>query len=157
MLNHGHSWQKSAIFIAGLLTLLYLIDFEKIGLNTSDKERNTPDFKHKFFSKCECRRNESFILSNSNLNKISNKSQTKENEISKEESGLYEFDSSLKNVNYIVKERELNDLVCGVYETLRRGRHQKVIGYSLYGKENSYTGSLKSKNTNKPSKSIFIY
>ena len=96
-------------------------------------------------------------MSKSNSNKISNKSQTKENEISKEESGLYEFDSSLKNVNYIVKERELDDLVCGVYETLRRGRHQKVIGYSLYGKENSYTGSLKSKNTNKPSKSIFIY
>jgi len=155
MFNHGHSWQKAAIVIAGLLTLLYLIDFEKISF--SDKERNTLDFKYKFFSKCECRRNESFILSQSNLNKISNKSQANENEISAGKSGLYEFISSLKNFKYIVKEQELDDLVCGVFETLRRGRHQKVIGYSLYGKENAYTGSLKSKNTNKPSKSIFIY
>ena len=84
-------------------------------------------------------------MSKKSLNKISNINQ------SNDKSDLYEVSPTWNNSKYTVKEQELDELVCGVYETLRRGRHQKVIGYSLYGKEKLYTGCLESKNKNKTS------
>ncbi len=65
----------------------------------------------------------------------------------KNSTNLYEVSSRMNNLSYIVKENELDELVCGVYETLRRGRHQKVIGYSLYGKNSRYSSALKSTNS----------
>jgi len=118
-------WKRFSIVILGLLTLLYFIDFEAINLGDRNKTSTWPKFNH-LVSKCDCRKNEEIFLKRQNF-------------------GLYAVTSTLNNSNYTVKESELNELVCGVYETLRRGRNQKVIGYSLYGKENLYTGSLTSR------------
>ena len=146
-------WWKFTFLIVGLLTLLFFVDFGTLSLNTKNMGRiiksissqNTIESKYKLFSKCECRRNETVMLSKKSLNKRSNKNQSNEYKISNENSDLYEVTSTLNSFNnYIVKEQELDELICGVYETLRRGRHQKVIGYSLYGKEKFYSGYLES-------------
>ena len=129
-----------AIVIAGLLTFIYFkaIDlhssntvkiFEAIlSQNIGNKFSNNNNYK--YFSNCNCRRNDHISIV---------KEQT-----SSENSDLYVVRSTLNNTNYIVKETELDELVCGVYETLRRGRHQKVIGYSIFGKNSRYTIALKS-------------
>jgi len=118
-------WKRFSIVILGLLTILYFIDFKVINLGDRNTISTWLKFDH-LVSKCDCRKNEDIFLKRQNF-------------------GLYSVTSTLNNSNYTVKESELNELVCGVYETLRRGRNQKVIGYSLYGKENLYTGSLKSR------------
>jgi len=118
-------WKRFSFVLLGLLTLLYFIDFEAINLGERNKTSTWPKLKH-LSSKCGCRKNEDIFLNRQN-------------------SGLFAVTSTLNNYNYTVKEAELDELVCGVYETLRRGHHQKVIGYSLYGKENLYTGSLTSR------------
>jgi len=112
-------WKRFSIVILGLLTLLYFIDFEAINLGERNKISTRLKLNH-LFSKCDCRKNEIIFVNRQN-------------------SGLFAVTSTLNNYNYTVKEAELDELVCGVYETLRRGRHQKLIGYSLYGKENFYT------------------
>ena len=132
-----------AIVIAGLLTLLYFIYFKAIDLHSSNivkifeaissqniGKKYSNYNKYKYFSNCNCRRNDHISIV---------KEQT-----SSENSDLYVVRSILNNTNYIVKETELDELVCGVYETLRRGRHQKVIGYSIFGKNSRYTIALKS-------------
>ncbi len=43
----------------------------------------------------------------------------------------------------MAEKEELDELTCGTYETLRRGLNQKVIGYSLYGKNEFYYVKLK--------------
>jgi hypothetical protein len=116
---------KFSIVLVGLLTLLYFFDFETINLGDINKTSTRHTVNH-LSSKCDCRKNEEIFLNRQNPD-------------------FYAVTSTLNNSKYNVKETELDELVCGVYETLRRGRHQKVIGYSLYGKENLYTGSLKSK------------
>jgi hypothetical protein len=111
----------------GLLLSHYFIYSILIEINLNYKSTTSkwpkPD---NLSSKCECRTNEDIYLKRQN-------------------SGLYAVTSTLNNSNYNAIEAELDELVCGVYETLRRGRHQKVIGYSLYGKEHLYTGSLTSR------------
>ena len=148
MFRFGRLCLKFTIVIGvGLLALLFFVDFETISLNTENlgsiiKSISSQNTK-KLVSKCECRRNELIIFSKKSLNKSSNINQ------SNDKSDLYEVSPTWNNSKYTVKEQELDELVCGVYETLRRGRHQKVIGYSLYGKEKLYTGCLESKNKNK--------
>ena len=118
--------RRFLIVLVGLLTLLYFFDFKK-SINLADKNKTSKWPKRNYLSsKCDCRKNEDILLLRHN-------------------SGLYAVTSTLKNSNYNVKEAELDELVCGLYETLRRGRHQKVIGYSLYGKEDINTRYLQSK------------
>ena len=128
---------KFTIAIAGLLTLLYLINFKEINYDNrylgrifgAISSQNTHNINYEYSSKCECRRNEKIsILNQQNFSKKS-----------------YQVRSTQNNLKYTVKGQEIDELVCGVYETLRRGRHQKVIGYSLYGKLNQYTRPLKSR------------
>jgi len=85
---------------------------------------------YQFHSKCGCRKNENITVYKQNVIKNST---------------LYDVVSTLNSFYYTVKEDQLDDLVCGAYETLRRGRHQKVIGYSLYGTNDFYTEYLTSK------------
>ena len=128
--------------LAGFLTLLYFINFEEILLHKKSEEERISDaisiqntrhkltkniIKYQILSKCDCRRNESIDIENQNIY------------------DLYEVSSALNNSKYTVKVQEIDELVCGVYETLRRGHHQKVIGYSLYGKAKRYTHFLKSR------------
>ncbi len=116
------------IVIAGLLTLFYFIGFEPNDLLIRNKEDPTKNFKQ-YMPKCDCQKNDLIFVN-------------KQNSIDKP--GWYEVTSTFTDKNYIVKETELDELVCGIYETLRRGRHQKVIGYSIYGANTRYTLALKS-------------
>jgi hypothetical protein len=116
---------KFSIALVGILTLLFFIDFNAINLIYRNRTSKWSKLNN-LSSECDCRKNEDILLKRKN-------------------SGLYTVTSTLNNSNYVVKEAELDELVCGVYDTLRRGRHQKVIGYSLYGKEDLYTGSLTSR------------
>jgi len=127
---------KFSIVLVCLLTLLYFFDFETINLGDIKKTSTRRKLNH-LSSKCDCRKNEDIILNRQNPD-------------------FYTVTSTLNNSKYNVKETELDELVCGVYETLRRGRRQKVIGYSLYGKENLYTGSLKSKKSQSYSRKATI-
>ncbi len=113
------------------LAFLYIYDFDTVNSNTvyfGKIIKNVTSQKpgYQYSSKCECRRGELIFL---NYN---------------QDSDLYEVTSTLKNLTYSVEESELDELTCGVYETLRRGRGQKVIGFSLYGKEKLYTEYLTS-------------
>lgn len=47
------------------------------------------------------------------------------------------------NKSYRLVKKDLNLGTCNLYNTLRRGPHQKVIGYSLYGKNPRYYNELK--------------
>jgi hypothetical protein len=108
------------------LAFLYIYDFDTINSNTvhaGKAIKNVLSQKpgYQYSSKCDCRRGDLISLNY------------------KQDSDLYEVTSTLKNLT------ELDELTCGVYETLRRGRGQKVIGFSLYGKEKLYTEYLTSK------------
>ncbi len=115
-----------------LLAFFYIYDFETTYSNTVHvgnviKNLLSQRPGYQYSSKCECRRGDLIFLNY------------------KQDSDLYEVTSTLKNLAYSVEETELDELTCGVYETLRRGRGQKVIGFSLYGKERLYTEYLTSK------------
>jgi len=130
-----HRQYKIAVLILSSLTFFYFIQFDTIKSTTAFKRRIFDKKSSKlpvyeFHSKCGCRKNENITLYKHNVI---------------ENSSLYDVISTLNNFYYTVKEDELDDLVCGTYETLRRGRHQKVIGYSLYGTNDFYTKYLTSK------------
>lgn len=71
-------------------------------------------------SECSCRKNEKIIVS-----KYANRSDI-------------EVLSTKNNISYWVDENELNHINCNLFNTLRRGKKQKVISYSLYGKKKYY-------------------
>jgi hypothetical protein len=126
---------KIGVLIFLSLTFFYFIPFKTIKSNAAFKglifdKKSSKIPVYQFHSKCDCRKNENITL-------------YKQNVI--ENSTLYDVVSTLNNFYYTVKEDQLDDLVCGAYETLRRGHHQKVIGYSLYGTNDFYTEYLTSK------------
>ena len=121
---------KIAIVLVVSLNILHMYYSDTPKLKTAHVEQKT---RYRLFSKCDCRRNDHIFVNK---------------QIASDNSDLYEVTTTFNSSSYTVKETELDELVCGAYETLRRGRHQKVIGYSLYGKEWRYTGFLKSRKRN---------
>ncbi len=120
-----------AVFLGLVFLIVYYFGIIKFKLEHSGFTANKKQphrSGHQYYTNCDCRKNDLVFLN-------------------KQKTNLYEVSSSMNNSNYIVKENELDELVCGVYETLRRGRHQKVIGYSLYGKNRHYSLALKSTNS----------
>lgn len=71
-------------------------------------------------SECSCRMNEKIIVS-----RYANRSDI-------------QVLSTKNNISYWATENELNHINCNLFNTLRRGRKQKVIAYSLYGKRQYY-------------------
>ncbi len=78
---------------------------------------------YQYISECNCRKNDVVYV-----HKIKDS---------------YQVTTTLKNLIYMAEKEELDELTCGTYETLRRGLNQKVIGYSLYGKNEFYYVKLK--------------
>lgn len=55
----------------------------------------------------------------------------------------FKVQSSFKNKKeYYLSKLELQNIRCNFYSALRRGKHTKVIGYSLYGKNMEYYNRL---------------
>ena len=78
----------------------------------------------KLKSECNCRKEDSILLTKNDLENTFNVFST--------------LDKSTYNVNYT----ELYSITCGLYQTLRHKRNQKVIGMSLYGKNKLYSKYL---------------
>ena len=76
-------------------------------------------FGIKLESDCSCRQNEKIFMKNNFI--------------------VY---SSLTGNSYQVTSKELVKNTCALYKTLRRGKHQKVISFSLYGKDKFYYNRL---------------
>lgn len=89
-------------------------------------KNNGPWNNSQYSSECDCRRTEKLT-------------------ISKIESGnKYKVHSTqIGKPDYFVTEEELNKLKCDPFNSLRRGRNQKVIGVSLYGNKEMYYALLK--------------
>jgi hypothetical protein len=69
-------------------------------------------------SECECRRTEKINL--------------------KQTDSYTEIDIQNTDINYDVENGYLENITCDLYNVLRRGKKQKVIGFSLYGKNKLY-------------------
>ena len=83
----------------------------------SFQNKNNVIFKE-LESECECRRNEKITL--------------------KQTDSYTEIDIQNTDVNYDVENDYLENITCDLYNVLRRGKKQKVIGFSLYGKNKLY-------------------
>ena len=83
----------------------------------SFQNKNNVIFKE-LKSECECRRNEKITL--------------------KQTDSYTEIDIQNTDVNYDVENDYLENITCDLYNVLRRGKKQKVIGFSLYGKNKLY-------------------
>lgn len=98
-------------------------------------EKETRDFNENelvFTSKCDCKNNEQIRLFKINDH-------------------FYSISSVLKNTNAKIPKYNVSKLKfessifsCDMYNSLRRGPNQKVISYSLYGKNTFYYKSIKS-------------
>jgi hypothetical protein len=49
---------------------------------------------------------------------------------------------TIVKLTYNLSKEEYNSINCDLYNVLRRGKNQKVIGYSLYGKERRYYNQI---------------
>jgi hypothetical protein len=79
-----------------------------------------------YTSECDCRRTETIKIAQSLTE------------------GNYKVYSTKNGTSgYSVTETELNKLKCDPYNSLRRGRNQKVIGISLYGNKEKYHELIK--------------
>ena len=86
-----------------------------------------------FHSKCLCKRDKSIYLQRDKL------SHSIYSVYSKKINS-----TGLNSLYSLTKEEYENSIVtCDMYNVLRRGKHQKVIGYSLYGKNKFYYDKLK--------------
>jgi len=97
---------KIAIVTVVSLNILHIYYFDALSVEMvvlTQKNRG------QFFSKCDCRKNDHIFV---------------KKQISSDTSDLYEVFSTFANLNYTVKETELDELVCGVYETLRTSMRQ---------------------------------
>ncbi len=115
----------------GLISFLFYLNYStnpcaeieyKIATNKSSNTKT-------FTSTCNCRKSENIVLS----------------KIIESHLNFFEVYSTLTNQKYYVTEQELNHLTCGVHQTLRRSRNQKIIGYSLYGHNKKYSEQLEGK------------
>jgi len=80
-------------------------------------------------SNCECRKDEKIILEENNDNTLS----------------VFLVKNYMKTNLYNLNKTEYNELLltCNKYSSLRRGKHQKVISYTLFGKNGLYYDKLK--------------
>jgi len=131
ILNTCKKYKHWVILSFGLISFLFYLNFStnscaeikyKIATNKSSNTKT-------FTSTCDCRNSENIFLS----------------KIIESQLNLFEVYSTLTNQKYYVTEQELNHLACGVHQTLRRNRNQKIIGYSLYGKNKKYSEQLEGK------------
>ena len=106
---------------------LYIIDMQ------NRKYFNSQLSEYK--SKCSCRQNENILLNN---NTVDYSELTQFTTLT-----VYLTNSDLTKNIYNVTQNELNSFTCGIYNTLRRGKKQKIIGFSLYGKEQIYYDLIK--------------
>lgn len=134
MLNH-----KKFIIILFLTILCYVLNYSKISLIVLSQigiynlivTVNSQLFKDKsyglisFKSECSCRNND-FILVEKN-------------------DKVYNIKNRNNNIMYSLTKTEFEKLhfTCDLYKTLKRGKSQKVIGYSLYGTDPLYYNYLK--------------
>ena len=51
---------------------------------------------------------------------------------------LIEFNKSGVDESYFVSKTEINNITCDAYNVFRRGIGQKIISFSLYGKDERY-------------------
>lgn len=56
---------------------------------------------------------------------------------------FYEVRSDILNSKYTIDKHFLKNITCDMTNVLRRGPNQKVIGFSLYGKDKFYYNLLK--------------
>lgn len=80
-----------------------------------------------FTSQCKCRANERIQVKGFIMNNYKS----------------FEVSSNLANFMYRVDENILEETTCDMFNVLRRGLKQKVIGFSLYGKNKKYYNLLK--------------
>jgi len=112
------------IFIT--LTLLLSITLIAIFLNydfNSLKKNNLKIFK----SECECKKDTKIILINQNENNY--------------EIRVKKLEKTIKT--YFLENVDTLKLKCNTFSSLKRGKNQKVIGFSLYGKNQRYYNYLK--------------
>ena len=132
-------YKRSAFLI--VICILYLVTyyiFQSLVLNyqnniaTTDQDYDDIGMSHKqikianssYFSKCQCR-TEKIVLT-------------------KHSSDTYQVSSSLSTFrNYEVTTNEISRIKCGHFNTLRRGKKQKVISTTLYGRNKKYYNLLK--------------
>ena len=111
-------------FIVGI-TIIYLIFNQKrtnaYNINNFNENNGILSLK----SECSCKQNEIILIVNNTSNYIQSY-------------------STLTHKSYTVAQSELNNFSCEMFNTLRRGRDQKVIGLTLYGKKDLYYDYLKS-------------
>ena len=111
-----HKYRKFVIF----LFLFSLILFQSKFNYDNTVLNSIKTFK----SDCACRQKESIILTNG----------YSEN--------TYRVFSTLDDSTFYVNTPELYSTTCGLYETLRHKRNQKVIGMSLFGNNTKYSKLL---------------
>ena len=115
-----------ANFTTILSNLFYRLQFAPISIQIQIDTNNI------LKSNCECRKNEQISLE---LNK------------NHDHLIIYSFDTITKTIknlfNISVEEFENSKFSCDLYALLRRGKSQKVISYSLYGKDQFYYKKLK--------------
>ncbi len=58
--------------------------------------------------------------------------------IAKTNESFFEVYSTLKKSWYSVTENEINHITCDIFQQLRRGKNQKVLGFALFGKDERY-------------------
>jgi hypothetical protein len=102
-------------------------------VETHKRDQNQ-EIQIEYQSKCDCKKDKKIIL---------------RRESSSHEYFVYETrrntkDDVIKLYSISTQEYENSILTCDHYNTLRRGKHQKVISYSLYGRNRFYYNKLKS-------------
>ena len=85
---------------------------------------NNPQTSSIVKSNCECRQNDNILI-------IKYQSD-------------YEIITNRGTNSYRVTQKEMNSTNCNLFSTLRHGKHQKVLGFSLYGSKKYYSGLLPS-------------
>jgi len=111
-----------------LTTFVFLLIYSKLIYQDGNNIRNKILLRSE--SNCECNNDKKIyiIRQNNSFQILFEKGQTKQME------SIETYDISKLN--------EMN-LTCNLYNVLRRGKNQKVIGYSLYGKNEKYYINLK--------------
>lgn len=102
------------------LAVVILVAYLRNNSNYMELQFNYKEFK----SSCECRANEKI-----KVKEYDHKS--------------YEITSDLVDLRYRVDKNLFGNTTCDMFNVLRRGLQQKVLGYSLYGKKTKYSSLLK--------------